>query len=496
MRRMDGDPLDVLMVNSSAGGGGAAAVAGDLARTFRKRGHRCQMVVGHLARPIEGVSLVPVGHPTIQSALDCAIRSLAERPFTRRLTAVLKRAKERLERPEAAAGRDYVGPTGSWRILDASRRAPDIVHTHNLHSGAFDLRALPAISAKAPVAMTLHDAWMVSGHCAHSFACIRWKTGCGECPDLSIQIALPFDRSAENWREKAAIYRRCRLHVATPSRWLMDRVEQSMLWPGIVDSRVIPNGVDRSQFRPGSRAQERRALGLPADAAILLFAANGIRQNIWKDYPLLEAAIARLDVTPGRKVLFLALGEEGPTQMAGATEMRFVPAVPAGAAMAAYYRAADLYVHAARADNFPNVVIEALACGTPVVSTAVGGIPEQILPIGVPGAQASPGMNDLDQATGVLTPPGDADAMAAAIGYLCEHQSLVSRLSANAARDAAVRFDLDRQADIYLEWFGEIRARWMDERRGRIFRKVWAPLGRGGGTDSLRSSCDIPAIPA
>ena len=459
------DRLDVLMINTLAGVGGAAGVAGDLARTFRARGHRCQMVVGHSVRPIEGVTLVPIGHPAVQSAIDWTIRHFSKGPFTRRLIPALQRMKQSLEWPDTISqGRDYVGPAGSWKIMKTAARSPDIVHTHNLHSGFFDLRALPAIAAKAPVVMTLHDAWMLSGHCAHSFACTRWQGGCGECPDLSIQIALPFDRSAENWSEKAAIYRQCRLRVATPSRWLMDKVERSMLWPAIIDARVIPNGVDRSVFHPGDRDEERRKLGLPLDATILLFAANGIRQNIWKDYPTLEAAISRIRARVDRKVLFLALGEDGPTQTLGATELRFLPAVPAGAATAAYYRAADLYVHAARADNFPNVVIEALACGTPAVATAIGGIPEQIRSAGGPGADNSAGIFGSDQATGVLTPPGDALAMAAAIDNLCDDRSLLLRLGANAAQDAAMRFDLQKQADIYLEWFCDIRARRSRER--------------------------------
>jgi glycosyltransferase involved in cell wall biosynthesis len=477
-----GDRLDVLMINTLAGVGGAAGVAGDLARTFRSRGHRCRMVVGHSVRPIESVSLVPSGHPTIQSAIDWAMRRLGTRPFTRRLMPILKRMKQRLEWPETVAqGRDYVGPAGSWRILKEAPRRPDIVHAHNLHSGYFDLRALPAISAKAPMVMTLHDAWLLSGHCAHSFACSRWETGCGECPDLSIQIALPFDRSAENWREKAAIYRKCQLRVATPSRWLMAKVERSMLWPAVIEARVIPNGVDRTVFHPGDRNEERQRLGLPLDATILLFAANGIRHNIWKDYPTLEAAISRLRACPDRKVLFLALGEEGLTQILGATELRFLPAVPPGAATAAYYRAADLYVHSARADNFPNVVIEALACGTPAVATAIGGIPEQIRSAGGPGADISAGVFGPDQATGILTPPGNAQAMAHAIDNLCDDRSMLFRLAANAAHDAAMRFDLQQQADLYLEWFGDIRARRSHEpwnKRPGFMRTMAAAVGQ------------------
>jgi glycosyltransferase involved in cell wall biosynthesis len=456
MRRNEGR-LQVLMVNTLAGVGGAAAVAGDLARTFRSRGHECHMAVGHSVGHPEGIISIPLGHPVATSAIDWAI-GLAPRPLAS-LARALERTKRRLEWPEAPGqGKDYVGPAGSWRILEAAPRRPDIVHTHNLHGGYFDLRALPAISARVPVVMTLHDAWMLSGHCAHSFGCGRWRSGCGECPDLSIQVALPFDRSAENWCEKAEIYRKCRLRVATPSRWLMDKVESSMLWHGVVESQVIPNGVDRSIFRPGNRDQERQRLGLPLDATILLFVANGIRENIWKDYPTLEAAISRLRTRRDR-VLFLALGENGPAQVLGTTELRFVAAVPAGAETAAYYRAADLYVHAARADTFPNVVIEALACGVPVIATAVGGIPEQIRSGRGPGTDPSVRTFSAEEATGLLTPPGDAAAMAAAIDGLCDEPSNRFRLGRNAACDAAIRFDLDRQADTYIKWFGEICGR-------------------------------------
>src|SRR5262249_33071397 len=102
---------------------------------------------------------------------------------------------------------------------------PDIIHCHNLHGSYFDLQLLPPLSQAFPVVLTLHDAWLLSGHCALSFDCNRWQTGCGECPDLSIYPAIKRDSTAYNWRRKRDILARSRLYVATPSRWLMDRVK-------------------------------------------------------------------------------------------------------------------------------------------------------------------------------------------------------------------------------------------------------------------------------
>jgi glycosyltransferase involved in cell wall biosynthesis len=126
--------------------------------------------------------------------------------------------------------------------------------------------------------------------------------------------------------------------------------------------------------------------------------------------------------------------------------------------MADYYRAADLYLHAARADTCPTTVIEALACGTPVVATAVGGIPEQVRSLAWAGQPSDQPASAADAATGLLVPPGDASALASAVAELVGDRARLERLSRNAAADAARRFDLERQADAYLSLYTEMLA--------------------------------------
>jgi glycosyltransferase involved in cell wall biosynthesis len=269
-----------------------------------------------------------------------------------------------------------------------------------------------------------------------------------------------------NWRRKSSIYAESQLYVATPSSWLMERVEQSILAPGIVDARVIPNGVDLSVFKPGEKEHARAKLGIPPEARVFLFTASGIRQNQFKDYETVRAAVELAAERLGEpEVLLLALGESGEPARIGRAEVRFVPFEPRPEVVATYYQAADLYFHATRADTFPMTVLEALACGTPVVATAVGGVPEQVQSLGEARADAAWRQHSVAEATGILVPPADAEAMALAAVRLLEDERLRVQLGENAARDARRRFDLETQVDAYLAWYRETCRDWAERSR-------------------------------
>jgi glycosyltransferase involved in cell wall biosynthesis len=361
---------------------------------------------------------------------------------------------------EALFGIEDFNYPGTHRLLHLARHKPDIIHCHNLHGGYFDLRVLSWLSRRAPTIITMHDAWLLSGHCAHSFACERWKSGCGDCPDLAIYPAISRDATAHNWRRKRAIFRKSRLYVATPSRWLMDKVEQSMLAPAIEQARVIPYGVNLKVFRAAPKNEARADLALPQDADIVLFTAIGIRRNVFKDYQTMQEAIARIAATPtDRPLIFLAVGESGPPERLGQAEVRFVPYQRDVAVVARYYQAADVYLHGAKVDTFPNAVLEALACGTPVIGSAVGGIPEQVKAldvIGGPSHGAPRNTSPLNQATGLLALPGNAEAIAVAIKRLFADASLRAHLAQNAVKDARERFDLQREVESYVDWYEEL----------------------------------------
>jgi glycosyltransferase involved in cell wall biosynthesis len=446
--------MRILQVNTADVAGGAEAVAWQLMQAYRRGGHASWMAVGQKNSRDSGVYVIP--HSPYRSRWSRWCLAVADRLAALTGTARGARRLRRLigiglgeprRMIRLRQGKEDFEFPGTDRLGTIAPEPPQLIHCHNLHGswlldgGYFDLAALARYSRIAPVVLTLHDAWMLSGHCAHSFECERWKAGCGDCPDLTIYPAINRDATAYNWERKQRIYAGSRLYVATPSRWLMRKVEESMLRPAIVESRIIPNGVDLSLFHPAEKSAVRRALGIPGHARVLLFAAHGIRTNIWKDYATLRRAIEEIAArTMGQEVLLIALGDEGDCEQVGDVTIRFVPHQQDRTRVAQYYQAADVYVHAARAETFPHSILEALACGLPVVATSVGGIPEQV---------------DHGK-TGFLVPAGDAGGLAERVVSLFLQDSVRAHFGQEARRTAQTRFNLDDQVNAYLEWYEEI----------------------------------------
>nr|MDJ0865451.1 glycosyltransferase [Myxococcota bacterium] len=311
--------------------------------------------------------------------------------------------------------------------------------------------------------VTLHDGWLLSGHCAYSLGCERWRQGCGSCPHLDVYPAARRDATRSNWERKRALYRASRLALVAPSRWLLERARDSILAAAAGPMQVIPNGVDRRVFRPGDRRAARAELGLPPEAPLLAAVGVGLRGHPFKDWPTLSAAVARAAARTTPAPELLVIGEAGGPPRLGRASVRYVPALDDPSRVARFLQAADLVAHAARpdSDNFPNVVLEALACGTPPVATAVGGIPEQVRGFGEAGPAALNPAGE-SEATGVLTPPSDAEALGAALAALLDRPGQRARLAHNAALDAAARFDLERQVDAYAAFY-----RRLDQEMGR-----------------------------
>jgi glycosyltransferase involved in cell wall biosynthesis len=454
-------PLRILQVNTADLGGGAEKVAWELLQAYRKRGHDSWLAVGRKSTDDPQVVKIPNEENRSKWVQEWrrVQASLHEAGYPRvsRCASWLGSLGELHRRFDLRRGIEDFHFPGTAYLLQCPPHRPDVVHGHNLHGWYFDLRHLALLSRDVPVVLTLHDAWLLSGHCAYPYECERWRMGCGTCPDLKIYPAIQRDGTAHTWRRKRSIFARSRVYVATPSRWLMQKLEESMLAPAVVERRVIPNGVDLSVFRPGDRHAARQAVGISGDVTALLCVASGIQREMRKGYHSLRDTVALIsERLPQRKILLLALGESASGERIGRVEVRFLPYQKEAHAVARFYQAADLYVHPALADNFPLTVLEALACGLPVVATAVGGIPEQVKSVRTAGAIRGYEVFSDEQATGILTPAGDAESMAGAIISLFEESALRIRLGANAARDAGARFDLQTQVERYLTWYMEI----------------------------------------
>jgi glycosyltransferase involved in cell wall biosynthesis len=464
----DAPPLRVVQVAKYAQGGGAERVAASLHEGLRRRGHRSWLAT---ARASDDPSMLmippPPNEPTspVSRALLRAAEGLGSGGGRGVVVRTVRRGLRFAAAPRKALdkrhGRESFDYPGTAAIPDLPPEPPDLIHCHNLHGNYFDLRQLAPMSRRLPLVMTLHDEWTFTGHCAYALYGDRWRTGCVSCPDLAIYPAIPRDGTQANLRAKRQIYRRSRLYITTPSRWLLDRAQDSVIAEGAAAWKLIPNGVDRSRFTPGDAAAARARLDLPREPFILLFAANGVRRSPFKDFPTVSRAVVEAaSRVSTRPLLCLALGDTGPPESFPNGELRFVPYRSDLNDIAAYYQAADVYLHAAKAENLPTTILEALATGLPVVATAVGGIPEEVRSLaGAPGAWAG-AAHPRQEATGVLVAPGDATGMGAAAAGILGDDGLRATLSANAVRDAAARFDLEQQLDSTIGWYREIIADW------------------------------------
>jgi len=451
-----GKRVKILQVASSDLAGGAERSSRNLAEAYREIGHDSWLAVGQKRTSDPNTFKIPndESRNAIVRAID-RIRKDHEPSIRRirglgRLASIVRKLAEPSRKLATAFGQEDFEFPGSRKLLDLTPTPPDIVHLHNLHGSYFDLGILPELSRRVPTILNVRDAWLMSGHCAFSLECTRWKSGCGKCPDLTLYPAVARDATSFNWQRKRAILAASRLYVATPSQWMMDRVNESIIAPAIIESRVIPNGVDTRIFFPGDRSSARRNLGMGIedDAHVLVVAAYSLRNNVWKDYATLRAAFEILGARSwSSRLIILALGETSMTERIGSAELRFVPFQPDSARLSDYYRAADMCLHAARVESFGNVLIEARACGTPVIATAVGGIPEQVRDFRECGAKS---------ATGVLVEPENPAAFASAVTTLLLNPDLRRTIAANGLHQVQNEFTLALQTERFLSWYREI----------------------------------------
>lgn len=315
-------------------------------------------------------------------------------------------------------------------IAELDRIQPDIVHLHNIHGHDCNLEMLFTYFRKqgTKLVWTFHDCWAFTGYCTYfdMVKCAKWKTHCGSCPQRRTYSWI-FDRSCELFKRKKALFSEVDLTIVTPSEWLADLVRKSSLKDNPV--MVVNNGINLSVFKP-TRSCFRVEHNLE-DRKILLGvsfeweARKGLdvfielAQRLPKDYQIvLVGTNSKVDkLLPGNIISIHRTQDQRE--------------------LAEIYSSADLFLNPTREENYPTVNMEALACGTPVLTFCTGGSPEII-----------------DETCGAVVPCDDVDAMEREILRICTN----CPYPVEACQKRAELFDKNCRFKEYLDIYERVKS--------------------------------------
>lgn len=283
---------------------------------------------------------------------------------------------------------------------------PDIIHLHNLHGFYLNIDLLFRYIKKnnIPVIWTLHDCWALTGQCAHFdyIQCKKWKTQCYDCPIYRTQYPYSIfcDNSKDNYIAKKELFSNVQnMNIITPSQWLLNKVESSFL--NNYPCQIIKNGIDLDIFN----AKKERPLS--TNKKIILGVAN-----VWTSRKGLEDFYYLSDQLPSTyTIVLIGVNKRQKKYINRHYCSRILPIIHTHnqEELAMWYSAAYVYVNTTYEDTFPTTNLEALACGTPVITYNTGGSPESITP-----------------SSGIIIPKGNRQELLSAILSLEENKSITS----------------------------------------------------------------------
>ncbi|PQD96173.1 glycosyl transferase [Pradoshia eiseniae] len=340
--------MKVLQINSVCGVGSTGRIAVDLYKTLEHRGYEGCIAYGRGIAP-KGVNTIKIGNK-----VDLYHHVLKTRILDRHGFASTKATQE--------------------FVTKVKEYDPDIIHLHNIHGYYLNIEVLFKYieEARKPVIWTLHDCWPFTGHCGYFdfVGCERWKSECHHCPNKRVYPeSLILDNSIENYRKKKDLFTSYKnITFVTPSKWLAGLVKDSYF--GSYDVKVIPNGINLDVFKPKKNDFKMR---YQIENKFLILGVA----SVWDRRKGLDTFI-QLSKELDSKYQVVIIGvttkqkELLPDNIIGITRTDNVEE------LVSIYSAADVFVNPTLEDNFPTTNIEALACGTPVITYDTGGSPESI----------------------------------------------------------------------------------------------------------------------
>lgn len=249
---------------------------------------------------------------------------------------------------------------------------PDVIHLHNLHGYYINIEVLfnYLLTCGKKIVWTLHDCWAFTGHCTYfDYAqCNQWKTGCEICPQKREYPKCDIvSRATQNYEKKRKLFTGIsNMLLVTPCDWMRRKVEQSFMTEYPVST--IHNGVDTTVFKRISSDIKKR-YGIEGKKVVLGVAAIWDRR---KGLKYMEKLAEELD--DSFAVVLIGVTEKQKKRIP--ENILGILRTDSTEELVKWYSAADVFVNPTLEDNYPTTNLEAIACGTPVITFDTGGSPE------------------------------------------------------------------------------------------------------------------------
>ncbi len=322
-------------------------------------------------------------------------------------------------------------------IPQLNRLNPDIVNLHWINESHLQIETIAKL--KKPVVWTLHDMWSFTGGCHYTQNCNKYINSCGSCPLLGSNN--DFDLSRKIWQRKFNAWKNTNLTVVSLSSWLAKCASSSSL---LKHQRIeiIPNGIDTHRYKPMNRQILREILNLPQDKMLILFGSINPTSAPRKGFYFLELALRDLCKAGWQdKLELVVIGSSKPhNQKDFGLKTHYLGCLSDDISLSQIYAAADIFIAPSIQDNFPNTVLEALACGTPCVAFNIGGMPDMIE----------------HQGNGYLAHPFEVKDLAQGISWVLENRERYQKLCRRAREKAEQEFTQEIQARRYISLYSEI----------------------------------------
>jgi glycosyltransferase involved in cell wall biosynthesis len=310
----------------------------------------------------------------------------------------------------------------------------NIFHLHWIGNGFINLSQIKKFNA--PLVITLHDVWFITGGCHVNLDCKKYENGCNHCPLFETKFN-PFNITHRIFNKKIKTFQNKNIEIIVLSNWMKDIVSVSPIFKEF-NINLIPNGLNTDIFKPHDKIVARNLYSINPTTKIILFGGISAKSDYNKGYDLLMKCFS---ILRNNNIELVVFGEKIKSEtFVNGFKITSIGYLNDEESLALLYSAADLVIVPSRQESFSQVCLESISCGTPVVAFDHSG-PKDII---------------IHKENGYLAKPYDPQDLARGIDWILNELSISNKLCLKARDIALQKFDIKNVAQAHIKLYNKI----------------------------------------